>query len=140
MNQETDYVKCWLAITADFAHELYQFKCIICKAPDPFGQFFCRHGTVIQQPSKFLLIQLDLLKTCRLGGRGSSLRTNDLRLQLRNRGIDKVILADMSANLCVESHMRELLEQGFEVAVVKDTTAAAKVPDGDGYQNQQTKT
>jgi nicotinamidase-related amidase len=60
--------------------------------------------------------------------------TNDLVLQLRKRGIDKVILAGMSANLCTESHMRELLEQGFEVAVVKDATAAAKVPDGDGYQ------
>ncbi len=60
--------------------------------------------------------------------------TNDLVLQLRKRGVDKVILAGMSANLCTESHMRELLEQGFEVAVVKDATAAAKVPDGDGYQ------
>ncbi len=60
--------------------------------------------------------------------------TNDLVLQLRKRGIDKVILGGMSANLCVESHMRELLEQGFEVAVVKDATAAAKVPEGDGYQ------
>ncbi len=60
--------------------------------------------------------------------------SNDLALQLRKRGIDKVILAGMSANLCVESHMRELLEQGFEVAVVKDATAAAKVPEGDGYQ------
>ncbi len=58
---------------------------------------------------------------------------NDLGLQLRKRGIDKVILAGMSANLCVESHMRDLLEQGFEVAVVKDATAAAKVPEGDGY-------
>jgi nicotinamidase-related amidase len=59
--------------------------------------------------------------------------TNDLVLQLRKRGIDKVILAGMSANLCTESHMRELLEQGFEVAVVKDATAAAMVPEGDGY-------
>ena len=59
--------------------------------------------------------------------------TNDLVLQLRKRGIDKVVLAGMSANLCVESHMRELLEQGFEVAVVKDATAAAKVPEGNGY-------
>jgi nicotinamidase-related amidase len=58
---------------------------------------------------------------------------NDLMLQLRKRGIDKVILAGMSANLCVESHLRELLEQGFEVAVVKDATAAAKIPEGDGY-------
>jgi len=60
--------------------------------------------------------------------------TNDLVLQLRKRGIDKVILAGMSANLCTESHMRELLEQGFEVAVVKDATAAAIVPEGNGYE------
>ncbi len=58
---------------------------------------------------------------------------NDLMLQLRKRGIDKVILAGMSANLCVESHMRELLERGFEVAVVTDATAAAQVEEGDGY-------
>jgi len=59
--------------------------------------------------------------------------SNDLALQLRKRGIDKIILGGMSANLCVESHMRELLEQGFEVAVVKDATAAAQTPDIDGY-------
>lgn len=58
---------------------------------------------------------------------------NDLALQLRKNGIDQVILAGMSANLCVESHLRELLEQGFEVAVVRDATAAAVIPDGDGY-------
>jgi nicotinamidase-related amidase len=58
---------------------------------------------------------------------------NDLVLQLRKRGINKVILAGMSANLCVESHLRELLEQGFEVAVVKDATAAAIIEEGDGY-------
>ncbi len=60
--------------------------------------------------------------------------TNDLVLQLRKRGVDKVILAGMSANLCVESHLRELLEQGFEVAVVEDATAGARVEEGDGYQ------
>ena len=60
-------------------------------------------------------------------------KQNDLVLQLRKNGIDQVILAGMSANLCVESHMRELLEQGFEIAVVKDATAAAKIPEGDGY-------
>ncbi len=60
--------------------------------------------------------------------------TNDLVLQLRKRGIDKVILGGMSANLCTESHMRELMEQGFEVAVVSDATAAAIVEEGDGYQ------
>jgi len=60
--------------------------------------------------------------------------TNDLVLQLRKRGISKVIVAGMSANLCVEAHLRELLEQGFEVVVVKDATAGAQVPEGDGYQ------
>jgi len=60
--------------------------------------------------------------------------SNDLVLQLRKRGIDKVVLAGMSANLCVEAHLRELTEQGFEVAVVKDATAGAKLPGGDFYQ------
>ena len=62
--------------------------------------------------------------------------SNDLSLQLRKRGKSKVILAGMSANLCVEAHLRELLEQGFEVAVVSDATAAAIHPElGDGYKS-----
>lgn len=59
--------------------------------------------------------------------------SNDLVLQLRKNGISKVILAGMSANLCTESHMRELIEQGFEVLVVSDGTAAAQLPGWDGY-------
>lgn len=59
--------------------------------------------------------------------------SNDLVLQLRKAGISKVILAGMSANLCTESHMRELIEQGFEVLVVSDATAAAQLPEWDGY-------
>jgi len=58
---------------------------------------------------------------------------NDLNLQMRKRGIDKVILAGMSANLCTQAHLYELLELGYEVAVVRDATAGAKVPEGDGY-------
>jgi len=61
--------------------------------------------------------------------------TNDLVLQLRKRGIDKIVLGGMSANLCTESHMRELMEQGFEVAVVSDATAAAIVEEGNGYES-----
>lgn len=62
-------------------------------------------------------------------------QTNDLILQLRKRRYSKVILAGMLANLCVESHLRELLEQGLEVAVVKDATAGPRHPEfGDGYQ------
>ncbi|MCH2518302.1 MAG: cysteine hydrolase, partial [Dehalococcoidia bacterium] len=61
--------------------------------------------------------------------------TNDLVLQLRKRGKSKVILGGMAANLCTEAHMRELLEQGFEVTVVADATAAAIHPElGNGYE------
>jgi len=61
-------------------------------------------------------------------------QTNDLVLQLRKAGITQVILAGMSANLCVESHMRDLLEEGFNVVVVPDATAAAKFPGYDGFE------
>jgi nicotinamidase-related amidase len=61
-------------------------------------------------------------------------QTNDLVLQLRKRRISKIILGGMLANMCVESHLRELLEQGFEVAVVKDATAGPRHPEwGNGY-------
>ncbi len=63
---------------------------------------------------------------------------NDLNLQLRKQKIDKVILAGMSGNLCVESHLRELLELGFEVAVVGDATASAIIPGLDGNLAAQT--
>jgi nicotinamidase-related amidase len=60
-------------------------------------------------------------------------QTNDLALQLRKRGISQIVLAGMAANLCVESHLRHLLEEGFEVAVVGDATASPRVAVGDGY-------
>lgn len=60
-------------------------------------------------------------------------QANDLVLQLRKQRVDQVILAGMAANLCVESHLRDLLEQGFEVAVVRDAVAGPKLPEGDGY-------
>lgn len=63
---------------------------------------------------------------------------NDLALQLRKQGISRVILAGMSGNLCVESHMRELIEQGFEVAVVHDATASAIMKDLDGDKAAKT--
>jgi nicotinamidase-related amidase len=59
--------------------------------------------------------------------------TNDLALQLRKKGVSQIILAGMAANLCIESHLRELIEQGFEIAVVRDATAGPRLPEGDGY-------
>ncbi len=62
-------------------------------------------------------------------------QTNDLVLQLRKREISKIVLGGMLANMCVESHLRDLVEQGFEVAVVRGATAGPRHPVwGDGYQ------
>ena len=57
--------------------------------------------------------------------------SNDLVYQLRSRGIDTVILGGLVANLCVDSHMRALMENGFKVYVVKDAVAA---PGADAYK------
>jgi nicotinamidase-related amidase len=62
-------------------------------------------------------------------------QTNDLVLQLRKRCLQKVLLCGMIANLCVESHLRDLIEQGFEVTVISDATAGPRHPEwGDGYK------
>ena len=50
--------------------------------------------------------------------------SNDIDLQLRQRGVDTLVLAGMGANLCVESHLRDAVENGYEVLVVTDATAA----------------
>jgi hypothetical protein len=42
-------------------------------------------------------------------------QTNDLTLQLRKRQINKIVLGGMLANMCVESHLRELLEQDRDI-------------------------
>jgi nicotinamidase-related amidase len=60
--------------------------------------------------------------------------TNDMVLQLRRRKIDKIVLAGPVGNLCVEAHMRDFIENGFEVAMVRDATAGAKNEFGDGYR------
>jgi nicotinamidase-related amidase len=57
--------------------------------------------------------------------------SNDLVYQLRSRNIDTVVLGGMVANLCVDSHMRALMENGFKVYVVKDAVAA---PGADAYK------
>lgn len=55
----------------------------------------------------------------------SNFWTGDTNIQLRQRGIQTIILAGMSANLCVESHLRDAAEHGFDVIAVKDATTGA---------------
>ena len=93
---------------------------------------FSGSGADWHEPLKALIERDDVVVTSPHKVYGPE--SNDLVLQLRKRGIDKIILAGMSANLCVEAHLRELTEQGFEVSVVKDATAGAQLPGGDFYQ------
>ena len=84
---------------------------------DPLGKYIDDGDTIVTSPHKV-----------------HGPESNDLALQLRKRGISKVVLGGMSANLCVEAHMRQLIEDGFELHVVKDATAAAQHDElGDGY-------
>ena len=55
----------------------------------------------------------------------SNFATGDINTQLRQRNIKTLIIAGMSANLCVESHVRDAAENAFDVITVKDATAGA---------------
>jgi nicotinamidase-related amidase len=55
----------------------------------------------------------------------SNFWSGDAAIQLRQYGIDTIILYGMSANMCVESHARDAIENGFDVIIVADATAAA---------------
>jgi nicotinamidase-related amidase len=59
----------------------------------------------------------------------ASPQSNDLVYQLRQNRKEKVILAGVLSNICVESHMRDLIENGFQTAVVYDATAAISEKD-----------
>jgi nicotinamidase-related amidase len=52
----------------------------------------------------------------------SNFWTGDTNIQFRQRNIQTIVLAGMFANLCVESHLRDAIEHGFDVIVVKDAT------------------
>jgi nicotinamidase-related amidase len=55
----------------------------------------------------------------------SNFWTGDATIQLRQYGIETIILYGMSANLCIESHARDAIENGFDVIIVADATAGA---------------
>jgi nicotinamidase-related amidase len=85
--------------------------------PEQFKPYLDDSRTVILSPHKVY---------------GSS--TNDMVLQLRKRRIEKVMVAGPAGNLCVEAHFRDLLEQGFEVAMIRDAIGGTMNEEGDGVQ------
>ena len=55
----------------------------------------------------------------------SNFWTGDAVIQLRQYGIETIILYGMSANMCIESHARDAIENGLDLIIVADATAAA---------------
>jgi nicotinamidase-related amidase len=54
----------------------------------------------------------------------SGFANTDLDLQLKQHGIQKIILVGLIANSCIESTGRFGMELGYHVTLVKDATAA----------------
>ncbi|MCL6683218.1 isochorismatase family cysteine hydrolase [Sphingomonas alba] len=120
----------WIAPTTpleDLAHQvglvdragplsLDGFKGSGADFPDRYKPFLLDDETVVTSPHKAY---------------GAS--TNDMILQLRRNRIEQIILAGPVGNLCVEAHMRDFIEHGFEIAMVRDATAGARNEEGDGY-------
>ena len=55
----------------------------------------------------------------------SNFWTGDPNIQLRQYGIETLVMYGMSANMCIESHARDAVENGFDLIIVADATAAA---------------
>jgi nicotinamidase-related amidase len=54
----------------------------------------------------------------------SGFANTDLDLQLKKRGVEKLIVMGLIAHTCVEATVRYAAELGYEVAVVRDATAS----------------
>lgn len=54
----------------------------------------------------------------------SGFANTDLDMQLKQHGVDHVVLMGMRANTCIESTLREGVELGYDTTVLRDAVAA----------------
>jgi biuret amidohydrolase len=90
-------------------------------------------GSGADYPERFKKYLMDGKTANTSPHKGFSTWHNDVAKQLRMRRVEKVIMAGPVGNLCLESHMRDLIEHGFEVAMVRDAVAGGRNEEGDGY-------
>ncbi|PTB61686.1 Isochorismatase hydrolase [Trichoderma citrinoviride] len=91
------------------------------------------HGSGADYPERLKKYLMDGKTVNTSPHKGLSCLSNDLIRQLRQRRIEKVIVAGPVGNLCLENHVRDILEYGFEVAIVRDAIAGGQNDEGDGY-------
>lgn len=92
------------------------------------------HGSGADYPERLKKYLMDGKTGNTSPHKGLSCLSNDLIRQLRMRRVEKVIMAGPVGNLCLENHVRDIVEAGFEVAIVRDAIAAGQNDEGDGYQ------
>jgi nicotinamidase/pyrazinamidase len=62
----------------------------------------------------------------------SPFEDTDLVAQLRNRGIEELVVGGLATDYCVKTTVLEALDNGFKVRVVKDAIRAVDVHPDDG--------
>ena len=92
------------------------------------------HGSGVDYPERLKKYLMDGKTANTSPHKGLSCLSNDLIKQLRMRRVEKVNMAGLVGNLCLENHMRDLIEAGFTFAMVRDAIAAGRNEEGDAYQ------
>jgi nicotinamidase-related amidase len=118
----------WVAPLGPIADYLVQIGFVGRKDPVDLEGFV---GSRADYPERFKKYLMDGRTANTSPHKGYSCESNDVIKQLRMRRVEKVIMAGPVGNLCLESHMRDIIEAGFEVAMVRDAIAAGRNDEGD---------
>ena len=92
---------------------------------NPLGELFAQRRLLREGEGSAILPELEpTAGTVVLSPRkGPSSVHSDMADRLRERGVETIVIAGMVANLCVESHVRDAVDDGFRVIVAGDAVA-----------------